>query len=300
MTRPWRSILAGIALLPLTLPLTLGTADGAGRSYDLFDGRQSNDAAPLVILLHGMAGTGGGLRITSGFDEFAAARGLVAAYPTAPERRWNDGRWIALGQPDMAGRDDVGWIAALIDQLAGEGLVDAEQVYLLGHSNGGGMAMKIACDRPDLIKGVAIVSTKALIDAPCPDAEPVSAIFFHGTDDIVAPHGGRSADNEHIFAQPLGDTHSAAETVRLWAGRNRCAGAGPAMPSDPDPTDQTTLEITDWARCAAPLRQVDMIGGGHAYPGAPEIRYPPARRALGPPIRDIDAGEAALAFWFDR
>ncbi len=283
-------------LILLTAPVQ--AEDFAGRTYVITDARATADPAPLVILLHGLGGTGRHLRRTSGFDDFAARRNLVAVYPSAPDRRWNDGRWGALDRPDIEARDDVGWIAGLIADLAARGIADPGQVHVIGHSNGGGMAVRIACDRPDILRGIAIVASKMLTDFACQATTPLPAILFYGTDDQIAPHGGRDESLKTVFDTPLGNTLSADATLALWRGRNRCGPAGPVQRSDPDPTDGVTLAVTDWTGCAAPLRYVEMTGGGHAFPGAPGPLLPGLRSLIGDPIRDVNAGEAALAFWF--
>ena len=105
--------------------------------------------APVVLVLHGAGGTGPALRRRSGFDQIARAQGLVAVYPTAPGRRWNDGR-----QPDEP-RDDVAALLALVARVVEGGVGDAGRLYVVGHSNGGGMAMRLACAVPERLAGIA-------------------------------------------------------------------------------------------------------------------------------------------------
>ena len=52
--------------------------------------------------------------------------------------------------------DDSAYLSALIDQIKGTYAVDARRVYLVGHSNGGYMAYRMACDHADQL--TAIVS----------------------------------------------------------------------------------------------------------------------------------------------
>ncbi|MCB1389522.1 MAG: alpha/beta fold hydrolase [Rhodobacteraceae bacterium] len=249
--------------------------------------------APVVLVLHGGGGTGADLRRHSGFDALAAAAGVVAVYPDAPRRVWNDGRNPA--NP----RDDVAALLAMVDALAARGIGDGRRLYVIGHSNGGGMAMRIACTAPERIAGIAIVATKTLLGAPCahPDA-PVPALFLHGTMDTIAPHAGRRTTDPDRrvarLARRIGEAASAAETLALWSRRNRCSGETVAV-TDPDPADGITLRVHDFTGCAAPLRWVEMVGAGHGWPGATTR---PALLRAEPHVNDIDAGAAALAFWF--
>lgn len=247
--------------------------------------------APVVLVLHGGGGSGAQVRRTSGFDAVAERVGAVAIYPDAVRRVWNDGR-----NPDRQG-DDVSRLLAMVDDLAAQGMGDAGRLYVIGHSNGGGMAMRLACAAPDRIAGIAVVATKVLLAAPCehPDA-PVPALFLHGTADDIAPHGGRRRDDPATarLARRLGEAMSAEETALTWAARNGCRVPAPVVRSDPVAGDGVSLRIRDFAGCAAPLRWIEMIGAGHAWPGARPVRW---LRRDQPLVRDLEAGAAAVAFW---
>ena len=250
--------------------------------------------APIVLVLHGGGGTGADLRRRSGFDAMASAAGVVAVYPDAPGRVWNDGR------NPMNGRDDVARLLALVDDLSARGIGDARRLYVIGHSNGGGMAMRLACAAPGRLSGIAIIATKTLVAAPCPYADvPVPALFLHGTEDPIAPQDGRRATSPDRrvarLAARIGEALSAAETLALWSRRDRCTGER-ITEADPDPSDGVTLRQHDFTGCATPLRWIEMLGAGHGWPGATQR---PALLRAEPEVRDIDAGAAALAFWFD-
>ena len=51
--------------------------------------------------------------------------------------------------------DDVGYLTGLIDEIIAAGWpVDPKRIYLFGHSNGGYMAHRMACDRADRIAAI--------------------------------------------------------------------------------------------------------------------------------------------------
>lgn len=155
----------------------------------------------------------------------------------------------------------MNFLSALIENAVERGLADPTRVYLIGHSNGGGMAMRMACDRPDLVAGIGVVATKVLEAYPCTGGAPVPAIFFHGTDDRIAPHEGREGGR-------LGDTYSSVDSLAIWAERNGCARPGEVQHVDARPGDGTSLEIVNYRGCDAPLTYVVIEGGGHGWPGA--------------------------------
>ena len=146
------------------------------------------------------------------------------------------------------------------------------------------MAMRMACDRPDLIAGVAVIATKIPSAYSCSRGASVPAIFFHGTEDPIAPHEGRPDDDR------LGGTLSAKDTLATWAKRNKCRKVGQTRTIDRK-DDGTSAEIIQYAGCRAPSVYVLIEGHGHAWPGA----GPRLVRIQGPATREIDA--AALSWW---
>ncbi|MEM7525756.1 MAG: PHB depolymerase family esterase, partial [Pseudomonadota bacterium] len=230
--------------------------------------------------LHGFLGTGTSIRKKTSFDALARAQGFVAAYPDGERRRWNDGR------ARNRGVDDVAFIAALIARLTRDGRADPERVFLAGRSNGGGMALRIACDRPDLVRGIAVIATNTLSDFRCAQNGPTPAIFFHGAEDPIAPPEGRPPG--HRFEATL----SADATLALWASRNGCGAVARSQRID-RLEDDASAEILDYGGCEAPLRYVVISGHGHGWPGA-RARF---RRVMGPSTLEIDAAAESWRFF---
>ena len=259
-----------------------------GRNVVTYDGRRTDlRAVPLVIVLHGAGGTGEQVFRTARFARIADRFGVLAAFPDAQGRWWHDGRYAA-------GPDDVAYLSALIGHLVETWGTDPNQVYILGHSNGGGMAMRLACERPGLIAGIAVIATKELKGYTCRRPVPVPAIFFHGSRDPIAPHAGRPPGTKGPFGREIGATWSSDDTLARWAGRNRCRGK-PALRRIDRAGDRTALDVLTWTRCAAPLAAIIIHGGGHGWPGA----RPHLERLLGPFTREVDAGDASLRFLLD-
>ncbi len=283
-------------LLILIAPLAMAETF-QGRDYELFDGRRKARPAPLILNLHGAGGDGPRQRRYSGFDGVAALYDVVVAYPSAPDRRWNDGRWDALGKADLAARDDVGWLSDLVAELVAAGIADPDQIFAIGHSNGGAMVRRLTCDAPDLLAGAAIVSTTLLIGLDCANVRSVPTTYFMGTDDRIAPFNGRKTGKESIIPWNTGRAFSASASASLIAAQNGCGIAEPTVMND-DPNDGVVVVRHDHQFCRAPFVFYEMRGGGHAWPGAPEVQNGPARNALGGAILDIDAGVETMRLWF--
>ena len=270
----------------LSLLLTLMASAAAaetfmGRTVLVTDGRFDRAGpAPLIVALHPFLGTPQSMREKTKFDALARSDGFLVAYPKGSRRKWNDGR-----NPD--GRvDDVAFLTALIASLVADGRADPRRVFLAGHSNGGGMAMRMACDRPNLIAGIAVAATKIPTNYQCPKGRPVPAIFFHGTLDPIAPPQGRPDDHR------LGGALSAEATLAAWSARNGCQGSELSQTIDTQ-DDGASAQIIRYANCQAPLVNVSIDGHGHAWPGA-GARLP---RLLGPATQEVDAAVLAWRFF---
>lgn len=271
-----------LAVLLLTAPAA--AQEFEGRSYRLTPG---TGAGPLILALHGGGGSGRQLQRSSPID--GAAQGATVVYPSAPNRVWNDGRWSNIRR-ETAQRDDAGYLLRLAAHLA-VGLTD-RRVFVIGHSNGGGMAMTLACTDPGALAGIAVVATKMLADAPCPNPGPVPTILFHGTLDPIAPHDGQRTPRQ---VARMGPILSSDATLAGLAGRNRCTGRTAPRRLPPLPDSGIVPVIDAGAGCAAPLRRVTLVGGGHGFPGT-SVRAV-RERAIGPSIPDYDAAQAAMMFW---
>lgn len=255
---------------------------GVTRTYLLRAGGPSRPGRALVLVLHGLGGTGAAMeRRTRGtFDRLADRDGAVVAYPDAlgAPHRWNDG-W-PVGPPGAAQPDDLGFLSALIDSVVAELGVDRKRVFAAGFSNGASMVYRLACERPELVAAVAPVADgmAATVATACPHGAPVSIIAMHGTDDSFVPLD-----------------RGIREDIATWVRRDGCTG--PPITSrlpDVDPLDWTQTRVDVFGACAAGTEVAfyTIEGGGHAWPGGDE----PLQSALRPghPSSDFDA---AVLIW---
>ncbi|MBT8486536.1 MAG: prolyl oligopeptidase family serine peptidase [Phycisphaerales bacterium] len=221
MTRS--SILALVATLALPTALaSAGATVDAGRGPVSIDVPASYDpatATPLVLLLHGYSSSGAfaesSFRLAPLVDElgflYLHPDGLIDAFGN---RFWN--ATDACCDFFASGVDDVQYLDDLIDAVRASYHVDDTRIYVAGHSNGGFMAHRMACERPDRIAAIASVAGAAPLDpADCAAATPVHVLQIHGTGDSVIAYGGGCIPT-------LGCYPSAMETTTGWADRNAC------------------------------------------------------------------------------
>lgn len=254
---------------------------------------------PLIVALHGGGGTGEGMdgTMTGGrLGATATGEGFLVCFPDGHDRHWNDGRPLADSWETFRLKiDDVGFLTALIGRLIAEEGADPKRVHLVGFSNGGVMAYRMALDRTDLFASVAVLMAdlpEGLKDkAP---ARPMPLLVMTGTEDpLMHGRGGDAA----FGGKDLGRFLSTGDTVALWRRHNKAAPpAEPEKLPDADPKDGCRVERSVHAAApgGAPLVHYRIVGGGHAWPGGEQ--YWPAR-LVGRVCRDIDASRLVVDFF---
>jgi polyhydroxybutyrate depolymerase len=105
-------------------------------------------AVPLVLVYHGLGGTGQGMSLLTHFSRVADKCGFIVVYPDGINKAW-------MTNPSV---DDVGFTRDLIRYLEARYKIDARRVYATGMSNGGFMCYGLAYGLPDLIAAFAPVS----------------------------------------------------------------------------------------------------------------------------------------------
>jgi len=174
---------------------------------------------PLVMLLHGYGGNGASQESYMQFTSQADARGFLYLHPDgtvdgSANRFWNatDACCDFFG----SGVDDSGYLRSLIEAVRQVLNVDDRRIYLIGHSNGGFMSYRMACDHPDLITAIASLAGATWNNpAACAPASGVHVLQMHGTsDNTVLFNGGN-------FGGAL--YPGAIATVEQWANFSGCS-----------------------------------------------------------------------------
>jgi polyhydroxybutyrate depolymerase len=271
--------------------LALAPADhivvgGERREYIVYAPPSAPRPAPLLIVLHGRGGSGKQIRRYSGFDAEADRLGFVVAYPDGIDGRWSDLRQVTLAPEQRAGgHDDVGFLLALVDALAADGRIDPRRVFLVGHSNGGFLAITMACAHADRVAGIGVVAA-SMPRAECNLSRPVPAVFFHGTEDTLIPYGGGGVGR----GGERGWIRSAEESVAVFADKAGCGPPRKSAPIDRDPKDRTQLVVVERSDCGVPVQHYIGVGANHGWPG----RMPRVLR----PTMEIDATRTVADLFF--
>jgi polyhydroxybutyrate depolymerase len=228
-----------------------------------FTVRIPNDTAramPLVILLHGLGGNGQTVIQRTGFDAKADAERFLLAAPdgTGEPRGWYTG--FAASRP----LDDVGFIGALMDTILARYPVDRRRIYVVGYSNGGVLAHRVASDLSKRIAATAVVAAAigarsadghvAHIDPP---RAPVPILIMHGDADDVVPYGTTTRAPQGAGPVP------APDGAIFWARANECAVLTPRR--DTLASGRVLRDVWD-TRCRAPVIFLTARGGDHRWP----------------------------------
>lgn len=259
---------------------------GGRRSFLLYVPKsyQPGRPVPLVLVFHAAGGKGRSIARHTGFTELAEREGFAVAYPDGIGGRWNDGR-----RP--SGRDDVGFVRALLDSLRRELTLDSNRVYAAGISNGAMFSYRLACDLPGVFAAIASVAGALPADLPprCAPATPLSVVAFQGTADRSLPYDGGGS--------PPGTVLSAARSVAFWAGAGACDSAGAATTVSDSARDGTRLRRLSYAGCTANRAVVlyTIEGGGHTWPGGPD-----GSSRVGRVSREINATQEIWDFFRDH
>jgi len=291
-----RLILAALLLMSLALP-----AAAAGKIEIVHDGETRRfyveypagpRPAPAIVVLHGATSNPNQMRRVTQFA--LHERGWVEIYPEGIARRWNDGRTSADGKPLHRG-DDLGFLRAILDRLASEGLIDPARVFFTGVSNGGAMTLRVICQAPELVAGAVVVIMNQPVGMDCPDGPPVPLMFIHAADDPLIPFAGGPITVPS--KSDRGRVLSAGETVARYALRNRCGAWEEIAITDHFPNDGTLVRLHTYRGCAQPLFQYIIDGGGHTWPGNRNHRW--VQKLLGRTSLDISATFEIETFFTD-
>jgi polyhydroxybutyrate depolymerase len=222
----------------------------AARPY-MYDVPTNYDPAkptPLVVLLHGYSVNGLTEDIYFGFSRYFDDNGVLYAFPDGTKDHLKNRFWSATDAccGDFGTVDDVAYLSAIVADMQAKWNVDPKRIYFAGHSNGGFMAHRMACERADLIAGIVTLAGVNWNDpTKCNPSGPVAVLEIHGTADTEVLYNGGTGDGGAPYP-------SALASIQGWAMRDGC-GPTPdtsAPPLDLDstlPGAETTVQR--WTGC---------------------------------------------------
>jgi polyhydroxybutyrate depolymerase len=266
------------------------TVDGYERTFRVYRPADlpSDGPVPLVVMLHGLLGSGEQAESWYGWNAAADSAGFVVAYPDSRNRAWAVSE-ECCGVSARDGIDDTAFVAAVVESVSGQLPVDPRRTYVAGISNGGMLAYRLACDTSIF---TAVVALSATMLGDCPAPEPISVLHIHGTADETIPYtggpgrwdgAGRDGVPGTVDGPPVPDL------AQRWRQIDQCAA----------PQTSTEATVTTAAASCPDGRAVTLItidGAGHQWPGS---RQRAAGRLLGldRPATELDATATGWQFF---
>jgi len=188
---------------------------------------------PLLMVLHGYGANGFVQTAVFGVGGLPAAGEAFLIAPDGMTDSMGKQYWNAdpaCCDFDHTGVDDSAYLGTMLhDILAAYPEIDPARVFVLGHSNGGFMAYRMACDHADVIA--------------------VDVLHIHGTADDMVPYAG------------------AAPSLAKWAGYDGCAATrhvtGTADYETKLAGAETTIEVEDGCPSGVEMELWTMAGGPH-------------------------------------
>ncbi|GAC1352658.1 MAG: hypothetical protein NVS3B20_12750 [Polyangiales bacterium] len=220
---------------------------------------------PLVILLHGYGGSGALQESYFKLGDVGKTKTFLLAYPDGTLDKDSRLFWNATDACCDFGPkapNDVAYVSAIIDYMSSNYNVDPKRIFIVGHSNGGFMAHRLACDLSNRVAAIVSLAGAVWKDtAKCNPKEPVAVLQVHGDKDAVVSYlGGPFTAGGPVYP-------GARETVADWATKDGC---GPTLNATTErlhlDSSQLGMEtrVERYAGCKGGAVELWTIeGGGH-------------------------------------
>jgi polyhydroxybutyrate depolymerase len=233
LTRTWQEITPGAALPP---------------------------SAPVIVVLSGVNAPVSAEIARDDLVPYARADKAELVYPVDYQESWNAGG--CCGKAAAAGVNDVAFLKALA------GRVDPghqRPLYVVGYSNGGRLAYRMACDDPGVFDETAIVKADPMKD--CAVTRPQTVLQVAARDDTAVPF------------QP-GDKGTETPAATIQVARLRAADRCGTAADTSHPGQGGALTLTEWDNCTDSTRIGFAVyaSGGHGFP--PATKTQPAAAAV--------------------
>jgi polyhydroxybutyrate depolymerase len=221
------------------------------------------DSWPVVIAMHGGGGEASQFESTSLLTEKANSAGFIVVYPdgiksTGPigARTWNAGKCCSYAA--LNNIDDVAFISELIDELVATYRINPKQVYATGHSNGGMMSHRLACQLSNKIAAIAPNGCTMVVAQDCVPSRPVPVLHMHSSLDENVPYtGGKGSGPTNVYFAPVDSV------LNVWSLNNECAVQQAVLINNDE------FRHARWSDCdnSAIIDYYLTKDGGHAWPG---------------------------------
>jgi len=222
--------------------------NGIQRQYALHVPSGVRENAPLLISMHGYTDDAIRHRNYTDLNDVADKNGFIVAYPRGTKDKYGK-RFFNMGyyfhQEETV--DDVGFIVSLTEYLQEKYKIDKSRTFTAGFSNGGDMSYMLACQRPDLFKGLVSVGGLMLEDfkKDCEFQHPIPILEIRGETDSITLYNGDITNRTGWGIYP-----PIEETMDFWQKRNKCQTVERDTIFNPNPKKNQHIQITKYKNCS--------------------------------------------------
>jgi polyhydroxybutyrate depolymerase len=222
-------------------PITFMTSEDVERSYFLYTPENLPEDAPLVFMLHGYYGTAANFSAYTGMNEVADYEGFAVCYPQGLEDINFITHWNA-NLTSISDVNDVLFLSELALSLQEEHGFSTDCTYSTGYSNGGYMSYTLACEHPEIFRGIGSVG--GTMSGPdwleCSgEGSLVPVVHLHGTSDNDVSYYATSQNPGNSWNGSPG----VEAVVQQWADWNNCTEVSTTTLPDLDTEDGSTVDL---------------------------------------------------------
>ena len=202
-------------------------------------------SAPIIVVLSGVNASVADEVTRDRLVPYVNADMAELVYPAGYDESWNAGG--CCGKAAAAKVDDVAFLKALVARVDPG---HERPIDVIGYSNGGRLAYRIACSDPGLFDATAVV--KAMPMPGCVVSRPVTILQLDALDDPFVPYEPGDKGTETPPAT--------VEVARLRA-TDGCTASSVVAPHG-------AMTLTTWADCTSGARVGFAVydTGGHNFP----------------------------------
>lgn len=279
-------IIASASMVHAQDPISL-EHDGFDRQYTLHipENYDGSTPVPLMVMLHGAGMTPVQMQLGGGFDEIADEQNVIMAYPGGLQLGWNYLDEEELHPADLFTRD-WDFVETMIDDIIATYNIDESRIYAAGYSNGGSLILRMICEYPDRLAGVAVIGANFSfkLSQHCLEADPVPVMFVLGTQDQVFPWSGyvRMTDDGRFKS-----IFSMSQTIGFLRTLYRCESHNEPIRIEHD-TSPVAVVADHYTDCGsdADVLLYALIDHRHDYPYRPIVT-----------LSDDESGTIMQAIW---
>jgi polyhydroxybutyrate depolymerase len=255
----------------------------AGRDVDAFVPACVNQDSPVILSLHAWATSKEMQTRVDQLFKYPGPECAVHVYPQGKARgylfgatgfAWNAGGCCPNGNSDHV--DDVSYLQMVITTAVSKFALNGLSVFVVGVSNGGMMANRLACT-DSRVKAMVVVSGNLINGTRNPKTEyftcsrKVPLLHFHGLSDKVVPFNGCSVTHgpmpceslEFIGGGAFAPMQPVMQYISDWRARNEIAKEDGGVSL----FKNNTAACTSWGESSSNITLCTLSEMGHSWPG---------------------------------